>query len=273
MVDVVTFLTILYVMVDDFCQSQPPKTKPGPQASLSESEVVTLVIFARWRRFASERDFYRLRRRSAAGCLPNSAQPLSVQPTGALQCRSHRVSSFAPGATLLDARKCSYEALDSSAMPTRDAKRRGGHGWMAGSADIGWSNSLGWWYEGFRLLVAVDPTGVITGFGFAPASTADQQMAEAFFALRAYPDTRLGSVGVLPLRGHITWSTRALRVPKTTGNGSSTTEHKSSARPNAQRPRGVAEALEALGSRNPPDHRDRLRKAVQRLWPLGGKAP
>jgi hypothetical protein len=33
MVDVVTFLTILYVMVDDFCQSQPPKTKPGPQAS------------------------------------------------------------------------------------------------------------------------------------------------------------------------------------------------------------------------------------------------
>jgi hypothetical protein len=30
---------------------------------------------------------------------------------------------------------------------------------MAGRlyADIGWSNSLGW-YEGFRLLVAVDPT-------------------------------------------------------------------------------------------------------------------
>ncbi len=58
MLDVDTFLTALYVMVDDFCQSQPPKRRPGPKASLSESEVVTLAIFARWSRFASERDFY-----------------------------------------------------------------------------------------------------------------------------------------------------------------------------------------------------------------------
>ena len=37
-----------------------------------------------------------------------------------------------------------YQALDSSAMPVRDAKRRG-HGWLAGEADIGWSNSIGWY--------------------------------------------------------------------------------------------------------------------------------
>jgi hypothetical protein len=97
-------------------------------------------------------------------------------------------------AALLEARKCPYEALDSSAMPIRDCKRRG-HGWLAGQADIGWSNSLGW-YEGFTLLAAVDPTGVITGFGFGSASTADQRMAETFFALRAYPNARLGSAGL-----------------------------------------------------------------------------
>jgi hypothetical protein len=59
MLDVDTFLTTLYVMVDDFCHSHPPKKRPGPQASLSESEVITLAVFARWSRFASERDFYR----------------------------------------------------------------------------------------------------------------------------------------------------------------------------------------------------------------------
>jgi hypothetical protein len=59
MVDVDTFLTILYVMVDDFCQTQPPKKRPGPEASLCQSEVITLAIFARWGRFNSERDFYR----------------------------------------------------------------------------------------------------------------------------------------------------------------------------------------------------------------------
>ena len=59
MVDVDTFLTALYVMVDDFCQSHSPKRRPGPDASLSPSEIITLAIFARWSRFSSERDFYR----------------------------------------------------------------------------------------------------------------------------------------------------------------------------------------------------------------------
>ena len=95
--------------------------------------------------------------------------------------------------SLLEVRKCPYEALDSSAMPIRDCKRRG-HGWLAGDADIGWSNSIGW-YEGFSLLTSVDPTGVISGFCFGAASTADQQMAETFFAMRAYPNERLISVG------------------------------------------------------------------------------
>jgi Transposase DDE domain len=78
-------------------------------------------------------------------------------------------------------------------MPVRDAKRRG-EGWLAGCADIGWSNSLGW-YEGFRLLVATDPTGIITGFGFCAASAADQEVAETFFATRHRPNPRLQSVG------------------------------------------------------------------------------
>ena len=88
---------------------------------------------------------------------------------------------------------CPYEALDSTAMPVRDAKRRGA-GWLAGHADIGWSNRLGW-YEGFRLLIAVDPKGVITGFGFSAASIADQPLAETFFTARERPSPRLSSVG------------------------------------------------------------------------------
>jgi hypothetical protein len=43
--------------------------------------------------------------------------------------------------------------------------------------------------------VAVDPTGVITGFGFCAASAADQQAAETFFAMRHRPNPRLPSVG------------------------------------------------------------------------------
>jgi hypothetical protein len=77
MVDVDTFLTTLYVTVDDFCQSRGPKRKPGPEASLSASEVITLSIFARWSRFSSERDFYRYAETNlleASPTLPNRSQ-------------------------------------------------------------------------------------------------------------------------------------------------------------------------------------------------------
>ena len=207
MVDVDTFLTTLYVMVDDFCHSRPPKRRPGPEASLSESEVLTLAIFARWSRFDSERDFYRYadtELRDAFPTLPDRSQfnRLVRSHTGLIEAFVlHLVN-------LLQAPKCPYQALDSSAMPVRDAKRRG-HGWLAGQADIGWSNSIGW-YEGFSLLTAVDPTGVITGFCFGAASTADQPLAETFFAVRAAPDPQAPERQARPSR-EPTWPTRALR--------------------------------------------------------------
>jgi hypothetical protein len=182
-VDVDTFLTTLYVMVDDFCQSRPQKQHPGPEASLSPSEVVTLAIFARWARFTSERDFYRYA----------SARLIDAFPTLPDRSQFNRLVRHSLGliegialhlAEVMETQRCPYQALDSSAMPVRDAKRRG-EGWLAGRADIGWSNSLGW-YEGFRLLVATDPTGVVTGFGFCAASAADQPSVGSAFSSGAY---------------------------------------------------------------------------------------
>ena len=47
MIDVDTFLTLLSVMVDDFCKtSLPLEPHAGPQAALSRSAVLTLAMFA-----------------------------------------------------------------------------------------------------------------------------------------------------------------------------------------------------------------------------------
>jgi hypothetical protein len=60
MIDTDTFLTILYVMVDDFCKYQlPPEKTLGPRASLTRSEVDTLALFGQWSHFPGERGFYR----------------------------------------------------------------------------------------------------------------------------------------------------------------------------------------------------------------------
>lgn len=193
MVDVDTFLTILYVMVDDFCKtSLLPERRPGPQGTLSRSEVVTLAMFGQWQGFGSERGFYRYAQRHLRAAFPQ----LPTREQFNRQVRQQHaalVAFFLHLVSLLAAQRCAYEALDSSGVPTRDAKRRGA-GWLPGLADIGWSNRLGW-YEGFHLLMAVNPVGVVTGFGFGPASAKDQPLATTFFALRRYSHPGLPSVG------------------------------------------------------------------------------
>jgi hypothetical protein len=194
MLDVDTFLTALYVIVDDFCQSHhPQQRRPGPEASLSEGEVIALSIFARWSRFASERDFYRYAESHLRGAFPTL--PDRSQFNRLVRLHADAIEEIALHlGRIVEGDQFPYQALDASAMmPVRDAKRRG-NGWLAGRADIGWSNSLGW-YEGFSLLTAVEPSGVITGFCFGAASTADQPLAETFFNVRANPSPRLGSVG------------------------------------------------------------------------------
>ena len=193
MMDTDTFLTTLYVMADDFCKYQlPPEKTPGPKPSLTRSEVVTLALFGQWSCFLSERGFYRYASRHLRPAFPTL--PYREQ-FNRLMRRHYEaiVAFFRYLAAWLQSQDCPYEALDCTGVPTRNAKRRGA-GWLAGQADIGWSNRLGW-YEGFHLLVSASPQGVITGFSFAPASTKDQPMAEDFFAFRHDPQPRVPTVG------------------------------------------------------------------------------
>lgn len=109
MIDPDTFLTTLYVMADDFCKCQlVPARVPGPRASLTQSEVITLALFGQWERFGSERDFYRYASQHLRGhgrLLPSPGRAVAGPP---LPLRS-------PG---------QYR------VPTRDAKAS--RGWLAG---------------------------------------------------------------------------------------------------------------------------------------------
>src|SRR5512134_3305916 len=133
---------------------------------------------------------------NAIGAVPFPPCP-PVQPLGPPSPQRARRLLSLPGRGAQRPALC-VELLDATPAPTRDAKRRG-HGWLAGLADIGWSNRLGW-YEGFHVLMAVNPVGVITGVGFGAASTKDQPLAETFLAARHCPHPGLPSVGA-PAKG------------------------------------------------------------------------
>ena len=192
-----TFLTTLYVTVDDFCKANlpPERSRPGPEASLSRSEVVTLAIFGQWARFASERDFWLFAQEKLRGAFPK----LPDRSQFSRLMRTHHDAivavalSFAPAET-------DYEALDTLPVTVRQYKRRG-RGWLAGQADIGFSKRIASWFCGFRLLSAVSPDGLITGFAFGPASAKDQRLADSLLALRQTPDSRLPSAGAAPTAG------------------------------------------------------------------------
>ncbi len=183
MVDPDTFLTALYVMVDDLL-SQIPLPAPrrrGPALALTRSEVVTLALYGQWAHFEGEAAFYRHADARLRGAFPRL--PAHSQYNRAVRaCHDAIVAVGQRLARLLDAATCAYEALDSTGVVTRNSKRRG-HGWLDGQANKGWCTRLGW-YHGLHLLVAVMPLGALTGFGLAPASVADQDLAESFFALR-----------------------------------------------------------------------------------------
>ena len=193
MVDPETFLTELYVLVDEYCKAHlPAPMRPGPPAALSPSEVVTLAIHGQWTRFGSERAYYKEVWRTLRPLFPTL--PSRPQFNRAVRAHHATIAAFARHlGEVLAAGDRAYEVVDGTGLVTRNAKRHG-RGWLWGQADIGWCTRLGW-YEGVRLLVATTPGGVITGWGIGPASANDRTLAETFFAARADPQPGLPGVG------------------------------------------------------------------------------
>jgi hypothetical protein len=179
--------------------SPTPAAPWPPEASLWQGELITLAIFARWSRDSRANGTFTALlaatlERGIPYPLPDRSQ---FNRLVRFYADTSRRWPCASGADDGGDSQRPYQALDASAMPVRHAKKkRRGHGWLLGGrADIGWSNSLLGWYEGFSLLTAVEPSGLITGFCFGAASTADQPLAETFFAIRAQPNPRLPSAG------------------------------------------------------------------------------
>jgi hypothetical protein len=187
-----TFLTELYVIVDDFCKEQPAEPRPGPAPALSRSEVITLALLSRWARFPTERAFGRFAHAHLRPAFP--ALPDRSQLNRLMRAQQATLAAFAVElARWLGAATAAYEVADGTGVAVRDVKRRG-WGWLDGLAGIGWSNHLGW-YEGFHVLLAVTPEGVVTGFGFGPAGTNERALADTLFATRDTPAPALPGAG------------------------------------------------------------------------------
>ncbi len=198
--DVDTFLTVVYTMVDTLYHVHiaPHKpTRPGRTPELHDSEVVTLMLVAQWHSSRSERYVGDYAVKHWRASFAQGAPGLLSQRQFNRRARDLQgvVARLAPLlaepviATLqLEA---ADEVLDGVPVPVmarcRGTRHRCAQGAPANEASVGCGGSDRAWDYGLRLLLTVAPCGRITGFMLGPAGTEERWVADALLRWRAHP--------------------------------------------------------------------------------------
>jgi len=188
--DLETFFTLLYVLVDDWYKADVVMHKPktgGAKPRMSDSEILTLALAGEWRvgvPWQSERGLVRY---IHANGLPMF--PRMLKRSGFNKRVRHLWGAFIllqkVVADLLDNPEALYECVDTLPLPAfslGQARRDKGH-WL-------WTSTLGRgaygeWFWGDHLLVAVSRSQAITGWLLGTAAINDRWLLEAFLSSRA----------------------------------------------------------------------------------------
>ena len=173
--DLDSFLVSLYVSVDDWWRERHPPAPPAPRspgrpALLSESEVLTLAILAQWPRFRSERDFWRFANAHLRSYFPNLCSQGQFNRRARVLEPEMRALQRTFAGDLSDP-SAVYRVLDTTLVAAMVRVRACRKGLFAGQATFGRSASKTEWVYGFKVALVVDPEGVITAFGLAPAAS------------------------------------------------------------------------------------------------------
>ncbi len=178
--DLDSFLVSLYVSVDDWWRAEHPSTppRPGRPALLSESEVLTLAILAQWPRFRGERDFWRFASAHLRGYFPNLCSQSQFNRRARDLEPEMRALQGAFASELVEP-SAVYRVLDTSLIPAIVRVRACRKGLFAGQASFGRNASKTEWVYGFKVALVVDPQGVVSAFGLAPAASDERPIGDA----------------------------------------------------------------------------------------------
>jgi hypothetical protein len=195
--DLETFLTTLYVIVDDLYQSHVRPALPvcgGAAPKLSDSEVLCIGLAAQWRSgvaWKSERGCLRYLRKHGRALFPE------LTSQSAFNRRIRRLW----GAFLLIEEAIAeqlvtpqdYEVLDGVPVPVARGARSFHPGWLSDIARRGKGGNDRYFY-GVRLLLSVTPSGVACGWTLAAGNVQERWLAEWLLSARAGCPTLRGPV-------------------------------------------------------------------------------
>ena len=186
--DLETFFTTVYVLVDDWYKQQIAELKStvGAPARMSDSEVLTVALVGQWRvgvPWQSERGLVRYLQAHGRGMFPTMIGKSSFNQRvrdlwGAFIVLQQVVRA------LLESVVAVYECVDSLplvAFSNGQALRQREHRLWQSTVGRG----AGSWFWGDHLLAAVSRNEVVSGWLLGTASINDRWLMEAFVSARA----------------------------------------------------------------------------------------
>jgi hypothetical protein len=191
-IDVDTFLTTVYCVVDDLYQAHYAAQKPvrrGAAPEMSDSEVLTVVILAQWQQDRSEAAFLRYAHAHWRGYFPRlltqSAFNRRARDVWGVLC--HLGPQVGVALRALLASPPAYAVCDTVPVPLMRRCRGDRRRCFGLEAAVGCGGSDEDWYYGVALLTVVEADGSISGFVLGPADTDDRWLADALLRWRQDP--------------------------------------------------------------------------------------
>jgi hypothetical protein len=186
--DLETFLTILYVRVDDLYQQVIAPQMPacgGPTPALSDSEVLCLGLAAQWRsgvQWKTERGFWRYMLKHQRRMFPGLTSQSAF---------NRRLRRLWGGFILLQPAVAAqwigpdeYEVMDAVPVPVAHGARSFHPGWLADIARIGHGGNDRYFF-GLHLLLVSSASGLATGWILGAGNIQDRWLAEGLLSARA----------------------------------------------------------------------------------------
>ncbi len=181
--DLETFLVSLYVLIDDWWRADrlPTARKPGRPPRLTDSEVLTLAVLAQWPRFRSERDFWRFAQAHLRSYFPTLCSQSQFNRRVCALESELRAFQHDLARTLAKS-SAAYRVLDTTLIPAIVMVRAYRKGMFAGQASFGRNVYKTEWVYGFKVALVVDPDGIVSAFGLAPANCDERPIGDALIA-------------------------------------------------------------------------------------------
>jgi hypothetical protein len=189
--DLETFLTLLYVWVDDWYKFEGAslmRRHAGPALQMSDSEVLTVALAGQWRvgvPWQSERGVVRYMQKHGRGWFPTMLQRSAfnqrVRQIWGCFVRLQQVVG-----RWLETAETAYACVDSVPLPACSLAQalKGNSHWLWWSSK-GHGGTQGGWFFGEQLLLAVHQHQAITGWLVGPAHSDDRWMMQALVSTRA----------------------------------------------------------------------------------------